>query len=144
MATLILPPADVLAATATELTRAAVAAGNVKRQIALNKASYDLLVSAPAIAIVPGGFLVPSSSRAGLVHRVDTVNGCDCEAGRNGRTCRHAVAIELVEAAQQRTMPNLIAMPEGDTLDTDGMRIKPLAQRIAEARAAAAALAECF
>ena len=59
------------------------------------------------IVIVPGAFLVPSSSRSGLIHRVDHVTGCDCEAGRAGRVCRHKVAIEVIEAAQRRTMPSL-------------------------------------
>ena len=107
MAVLILPLATAIADAAAELTRAAVAAGDTKRQIALNKASYDLLVLQPQIAIVPGGFLVPSTSRAGLVHRVDTVNGCDCEAGRKARACRHVVALELIEQANMHTMPSL-------------------------------------
>ena len=130
--TLILPPAPAIADAAAELTRAAVAAGDTKRQIAINKASYDLLVLQPAIAVVPGGFLVPSTSRAGLVHRVDTVSGCDCEAGRNGRSCRHKVAIELVEQAQQHTMPALA--PLGD-------RIAKARQEAEEARLA---LLECW
>lgn len=130
--TLILPPATAIADAAAELTRAALAAGNVKRQIALNKASYDLLVLQPAIVPVPGGFLVPSSSRAGVIHRVDTVNGCDCEAGRNGRACRHATAIEIIEQAQQRTMPALV--PLGDRI----------ARARQEAEQARAALLECF
>lgn len=128
--TLILPPPTAIAEAAAELTR--TAAGDTKRQIALNKASYDLLVLAPAIVPVPGGFLVPSTSRAGLVHRVDNVNGCDCEAGRNGRTCRHATAIEIIEAAQQRTMPALA--PLGDRI----------ARARKEAEQARAALLECW
>lgn len=105
--TLILPPATAIADASAELTRAAMAASDTKRQIVVNKASYDLLVNAPAIVAVPGGFLVPSCSRAGLVHRVDNVAGCDCEAGRVGRACRHKLAIEIIEQAQQRTMPAL-------------------------------------
>lgn len=132
MATLILPLATAIADAATELTRAALAAGNVKRQIALNKASYDLLVLQPQIAPVPGGFLVPSTSRAGLVHRVDTVNGCDCEAGRKARACRHATAIEIIEQAQQRTMPALV--PLGDRIS----------RARAEAEQARLALLECW
>lgn len=132
MATLILPPPTAIADASAELTRAAVAAGDTKRQIALNKASYDLLVLQPAIAIVPGGFLVPSTSRAGLVHRVDTVSGCDCEAGRGGRLCRHKLAIEIIEQAQQRTMP--VLAPLGDRI----------ARARAEAEEARRALLECF
>lgn len=105
--TIILPPAAAIEASAAELTRAAVAAGDTKRQIALNKAAYDLLIGQPAIVRVAGGYLVPSTSRAGLVHRLDDLHGCDCEAGRAGRSCRHATAIELIEQAQTRTMPAL-------------------------------------
>lgn len=129
MNTIPLPPTTAIADASTELTRAAVAAGDTKRQIALNKASYDLLVNAPAIVPVPGGFLVPSTSRAGLVHRVDTVNGCDCEAGRAGRLCRHKLAIEIIEAAQVRTMPVL------------ANRITKARQEAEQARAA---LLECW
>lgn len=105
--TLILPPADALAAAASELTRQALAAGDTKRQIAINKGAYDLLVNAPAIVRITGGYLIPSSSRGGVVHRLDDLAGCSCEAGRAGRLCRHKVALELIEAAQVRTMPAL-------------------------------------
>ena len=128
MASIILPPAAAIAEASTELTRAAMAAGDTKRQIALSKASYDLLALEPAIVAVPGGFLVPSTSRGGLVHRVDNVAGCSCEAGRAGRACRHQLALEIIEQAQTRTMP----------------RLAPVADRIAAARLAAAELNECF
>lgn len=98
-----LPPAAAIEAAANELRTVA----EPKRLVALNKAQYDLLVLQPQIVRVSGGYLMPSTSRAGLVHRVDDLGGCDCEAGRAGRQCRHAVAIELVEAAQQRTMSAL-------------------------------------
>ncbi|MFN8500556.1 hypothetical protein [Kouleothrix sp.] len=116
MANLILPLPTAIAEASAELTRAAVMAGDTKRQIALNKASYDLLVLLPVIVIVPGGFLVPSTSRAGLVHRVDTVNGCDCEAGRGGRLCRHKTALEIIEVAQTRTMPALSSTDRAEKL----------------------------
>ena len=132
MATLILPPPTAIAEAAAELTRAAVAAGDTKRQIALNKASYDLLTVEPAIVAVPGGFLMPSSSRGGLVHRLDNGAGCDCEAGRAGRLCRHKVALEIIEQAQTHTMPALA--PLGD-------RISRARKEAEEARAA---LLECF
>ena len=102
--TIILPPAAAIETAATELRQGA----EPKRLIALNKASYDLLVLQPEIVRVSGGYLMPSTSRAGLIHRVDDVSGCDCEAGRAGRQCRHAVALEIIEAAQQYTMPALV------------------------------------
>ena len=101
--TIILPPAAAIETAATELRQGA----EPKRLIALNKAQYDLLVLQPEIVRVSGAYLMPSTSRAGLVHRVDDVSGCDCEAGRAGRQCRHAVALEIIEAAQQRSMPAL-------------------------------------
>ena len=128
--TIILPPAAAIEVAANELTAIAAAAGNVKRQIALNKACYDLLLNAPRIVRVSGGYLMPSTSRAGLIHRLDDLNGCDCEAGRAGRTCRHAVALEVIEQAQTRTMPNLI--------------IADRATKLAAAVKAAALLNECF
>lgn len=103
--TIILPPAEILSATVAELRSAA--ADDAKRLVALNKAEYDLVVLQPRIARVSGACLIPSTSRAGLVHRVDDVNGCDCEAGRHGRTCRHVLALEIIEQAQARTMPVL-------------------------------------
>ena len=104
-ATIILPPAAALEAAARELR--SKAEGNAKRLIALNKAEYDLLVLHPQIVRVSGAYLVPSTSRGGIVHRVDDLNGCDCEAGRAGRICRHAIALELIEQANTHTMPAL-------------------------------------
>ena len=102
--TIILPPAATLEAAAAELN---ASAPDVKRRVAINKALYDLLLIERPIVAVAGAFLVPSTSRAGLVHRVDHVHGCSCEAGAKGRSCRHAVQIEIIEAAQQRSMPAL-------------------------------------
>ena len=124
--TLILPPAAALEAAAAELISSAQ---DVKRHATVNKGLYDLLTVEPQIVRVSGAYLVPSSSRGGIVHRVDTVAGCSCEAGRAGRTCRHAVAIELIEAAQQRTMPAL------------GDRISRARKEAEQARAA---LLECW
>lgn len=127
MVKVILPPAATLEAAAAELIRGAQ---DVKRHIAVNKGLYDLLVVNPPIVRVSGAFLVPSSSRAGVIYRVDDVAGCSCEAGRNGRTCRHAAALELVEAAQKRTMPVLISAER--------------AAKLAAAEEARLALLECW
>ena len=103
MVTVILPPTATLETAAAELRKGAQA----PRQGIIDRALYDLLTAAPAIVRVSGAYLVPSSSRGGLVHRVDDLAGCSCEAGRSGRSCRHAVALELVEQAQTHTMPAL-------------------------------------
>lgn len=69
-----------------------------------------------------------------------SANGtCSCPAFAFGRACWHRAAARLVrlhdarEAARAQ-LPALVTMPEGDTLDTDGMRIK---RQIAAARATA-------
>lgn len=103
--TIILPPSAALETAASELRSAA--GDDAKRLAVLNRATYDLLVLEPRIVRISGAYLVPSTSRGGIVHRIDDVNGCDCEAGRAGKSCRHVVALELIETAQQFTMPSL-------------------------------------
>jgi hypothetical protein len=46
------------------------------------------------------GWLVPSGSRAGVVHFV-TSEGCSCEAGRSGKRCWHQALVEQ-QTAQRR------------------------------------------
>ena len=127
MVTLILPPAATLETAAAELRQAA----DVRRQGIIDRALYDLLVVNPPIVRVSGCYLVPSSSRAGVIHRVDDVAGCNCEAGRAGRSCRHAAAIELVEQAQTHTL----ALPKLNDR---------ISRARTEAEAARLALLECF
>ena len=127
MQTVELPPAAALEAAAAELIRSAQ---DVKRHATINKGLYDLLVNAAAIVRISGAYLVPSSSRGGLIHRVDDVAGCSCEAGRNGRSCRHAVALELIEQAQTRVMPALVSVER--------------AAKLAAAEEARLALLECW
>ena len=119
--TIILPPAEILSATVGDLRSAAQ--GDAKRLVALNKAEYDLVVLRPQIVRVQHAYLVPSTSRAGLVHRVDDVVGCDCEAGRHGRTCRHALALEIIEQARTRTMPVLTPVIAPSVSDAEYARI---------------------
>lgn len=107
MVKVILPPAAAIEAASAELDRAAVEAQSVKRQIAVSKASYDLLVLRPEIIRISGAYLIPSTSQAGTIHRVDDVRGCTCPAGLKSHECRHKVAIELIELANTRTMPSL-------------------------------------
>ncbi len=110
--TIILPPAAALETAASELRSAA--SDDAKRLAVLNRAQYDLLVLAPAIVRISGGYLFPSTSRGGIVHRIGDVDGCSCEAGRAGKSCRHVVALELIETAQQFTMPSLPAVRATD------------------------------
>lgn len=131
--TIILPPADVLAAAAAHLIDQA--AGDTSTERAINKALWNL-DSGIEIRSTVGGFLMQSGTRAGVIHRVTNLHGCTCEAARSGKVCWHASALAIIEEAQRHTMPNLITMPEGDTLDADGMRVK-----IAKARSAAYAKA---
>ena len=105
MNTIQLPPAAAIETAATELRSAA--GDDAKRLAVLNRATYDLLVLAPQIVRISGGYLFPSTSRGGIVHRVGDVDGCSCEAGRAGKSCRHVVALEIIEQAQTHTMPSL-------------------------------------
>ena len=52
-----------------------------------------------------GAWLVPSNSRAELVHRVTRqgeILTCDCEAAVNGRRCWHVAAAECAELVLER------------------------------------------
>lgn len=112
MQTIQLPPSAALETAASELRSAA--GDDAKRLAVLNRAQYDLLVLAPRIVRISGAYLVPSTSRGGIVHHVDDVNGCDCEAGRKGCQCRHVVALEIIEQANMYTMPSLPAVRATD------------------------------
>jgi hypothetical protein len=103
MVTISLPPSAALEAACAELMRDA----DVKRCVALNKGLYDLLTQDARIIRVSGGTLVPSSTRNGIVHRIDDVQGCSCEAGRAQRFCRHVAAVQIIEQANTRVMPAL-------------------------------------
>ncbi len=116
--TIILPPAAAVETAVNELR--AAAGSDARRLAALNKAQYDLLVLAPVIVRISGAYLVPSTSRGGIVHRVDDLSGCDCEAGRKGVQCRHVVALELIEQANMHTMPSL---PTRTVSDAEYLRI---------------------
>ena len=102
MATLSLPPIDVLAAAAAALVEASAA--DRSRVNALNKAALNLHGGVKPILTV-GGFLVESGTRGGLVHRYSSLHGCTCESGRQGRMCWHAAMIEIIEEAQIHYVP---------------------------------------
>jgi len=97
-----LPPIAILAeAAATLIERAA---GDASTERAINKALWNL-DGGIEIRSTYGGFLMPSGTRAGVIHRVSTVQGCSCEAARAGRVCWHASALAIIEEAQTRAIP---------------------------------------
>lgn len=96
-----LPPIDVLASAAAELAEQAADASHAR---ALNKAAYFLHTGLEIIPTVHG-FLIPSGTRAGIIHRVSNVHGCDCEAAQQQRACWHAAALAIIEKAQTRAIP---------------------------------------
>jgi len=100
MTILTLPSIEILASAAAELALAAHEAGDKANENALNNAIYDLHMGSVPV-VTTGGFLVRSSSR-NMVHRVSNVYGCNCEAGRSCKPCRHQAQIEIIEVAQMR------------------------------------------
>lgn len=59
------------------------------------KAAY---YAAQGVAPVPargGAWLVPSGTRAGIVHLVDRAGRCTCEAGTHGRRCWHVALVAM-------------------------------------------------
>jgi hypothetical protein len=106
MAHLSIPPAEVIGRAVVELL--ADAGDNGARRRALSKAQYHLTVGELPIVPTVNGFLVPSGMRGGVIHRVSTVNGCDCEASLNGRHCWHQAALHILEIAAKYSMPRLV------------------------------------
>lgn len=102
MLNLILPPMSALNEAAAELV--AVAGEDRATANALNKAIFYL---GEGVVVRPttGGFLIPSGTRAGTIHRISTAYGCGCEAGCKGKPCWHAALIAIVEQAQTRAIP---------------------------------------
>ena len=106
MAHLILPPAEIVGRATAELVEQAGYDSALVR--ALNKAQYHMTIGELPIVPTISGFLLPSGTRAGVIHRVSTVHGCDCEAGRAARHCWHAQVICIMEQAAKYTMPRLV------------------------------------
>jgi hypothetical protein len=122
--TIILPPLELLDQAAAHLIDLA---SDASHERALNKALWHLQ-SNLEIRQTTGAFLIPSGTRAGIIHRVSHTFGCDCQAAARGVICWHASAIAIVEEAQKYTRPTMPAL--GD--------------RLARARAATAAVNELF
>lgn len=102
MLNLQLPPMTTLNDAGAELV--AAAGDNRPLVNALNKAIWYL---GEGLVIRPtsGAFLIPSGTRAGVIHRISHTYGCDCEAGRAGRACWHVATIQIIEQAQTRALP---------------------------------------
>ncbi len=114
MASLSLPPIADLGRAAAELERQAE---STAEKNAINKACYHMTTGGASIVPTFGGFLVTSATRAGVVHRVDTVHGCSCEAAFSRRPCWHLWAVSIIERAQVHTMPRLTAPLGGLNVD---------------------------
>ncbi len=96
------PPIETLANIAADLASVAHEAGDRRAENSLNKAIYHL---SSGLQIIPttGGWLIPSGTRGGVIHRVSTSHGCNCEAGIAGVQCWHSACLEIVNVAQERT-----------------------------------------
>jgi SWIM zinc finger len=132
-----------LAAVAEQACRDAAQHG--RWLVAIGRALVEL-DSNPWIARNPDGHGLLIGSPSGSVY---SSNGqCQCKAFEHGQPCWHRAAARLVrlhdarEAAAQiegtaiaaAQLAGLVTMPEGDRLDTDGMRV---ARTIAAQRATA-------
>lgn len=99
---LILPQISILAESAAALV--AEAGDNRSRVNALNKAIHHLHEGVEPIATF-GGFLIESGTRGGIIHRVDSVKGCSCEASAAGRACWHQALLDIIVHGQMRRLP---------------------------------------
>jgi len=111
-ATIILPPLDLLDRAAATLVDRAADASHAR---ALNKALWHLQ-SGLEIRSTTSGFLLPSGTRAGVIHRISHTFGCDCQAAARGVVCWHAAAIAVIEEAQRYTRPTMPTLPMRDKL----------------------------
>src|SRR5829696_4862417 len=111
-AKIILPPLELLDQAAAHLVDLA---SDASHERAINKALWNLQ-SGIEIRSTTAGFLMPSGTRAGIIHRISTVFGCNCEAAGKGNVCWHSAAISILEEAQKYTRPTMPALPMGDKL----------------------------
>ena len=106
-----LPPIEALDAAAATLTEQA--SGHASAERAINKALWQLH-SGLEVHSTCGGFLIPSNTRAGIIHRV-SLHGCNCEAALKGSSCWHASVIAIIEEAQRHTL-TMPALPTSDKM----------------------------
>lgn len=130
-----LPPIHELAISAQELVKAA---GNNRPLVnAINKGILQLHMGAQPV-LTAGGCLVESRTRGGIVHRVDWVNGCSCEAGQAAKPCWHAQMVAIIESAQTRAVPTALRLTDeraarlADEVETPAQRYARACQEIDE------------
>lgn len=128
------------------------AAAHGRWLVAIGRAAYELETN-PFVERQPDGHGLIIGSASGRCYAANGV--CSCVAYSFNQPCYHRAMARLVrlhderEAAAQREgtaiidaqRAGLITMPEGDTLDTHGMRV---ARKIAAARIAAQFNADLF
>lgn len=106
---IILPPLETLdRAAATLIDQAA----DASHERAINKGLWNLQ-SGLEIRATTNGFLMPSGTRAGVIHRISHTFGCNCEAAAKGNVCWHSASIAIIEEAQRYTRPTMPALPMG-------------------------------
>lgn len=93
-----IPAIEILARTAVLLLDEAP---DRAYEMATNKAVWHLSRGLDVIE-THGGFLVPSGTRAGMVHRVSIKNGCSCEAAAGGKPCWHYACAVIIEQAREQ------------------------------------------
>jgi hypothetical protein len=86
---------------AATLTAAAHDAGDRRSENALNKALFHYLSGVRPLPTT-GGWLIPSGTRPGVIHRVSTDHGCNCEAAAQQQACWHASLVEILSAAHDQ------------------------------------------
>ena len=98
-----LPPAALLSDAAIALLRTAPTAAARR---AIDKALWNLGTGVE-IRSTSGGFLIASGTRANVIYRISTTDGCSCPAGASGRGCWHAAALAIIVEAQRHTRPTV-------------------------------------
>jgi hypothetical protein len=132
-ATISLPSRDLLDNAALQLSTNADASG----RRAIDKALWHLQ-SSIEVRSTCGGFLIASQSRANVIYRISTCDGCSCPAGASGRGCWHAAALSIIVEAQRHTRPTvaaLIAAARAKVQLEDNARTDRRAAAIAAAKA---------
>lgn len=106
----ILPPVPAIAAALRQLSDAALTREDYAAMRAYDNAASDVARGMTAL-VSDDTWLVPSTTRAGLVHRVQLVGGvwsCNCEHGlKRGGLCRHLAQVEGISQAWENAGDDL-------------------------------------
>jgi hypothetical protein len=97
------PPIETLANIAADLASVAHEAGDKRSENAINKAIFHLQ-NGLTVTPTTGGYLVPSGTKTGIIYRVSTTHGCNCEAGQAGQPCWHDRVAEIITTAEERVV----------------------------------------